>query len=185
MRGTKMKNLVKTICLTAVALVLFSACEKEEDNGIQDNSVEGVYTGTLTEVGTKSANAFAGSKAEATAKVTKVGENEIRVNCYTSDFDTTFLLNYYEHHDSAYVCFTGEDFEEMYGHMLGGGHMMGGMMGDISNGETEWMHHMDDEHQEGDEHFGGFDMGNHSFSYSFRMNPDDNSDDLFFQGTKQ
>ncbi len=37
------------------------------------------------------------------------------------------------------------------------------------DGETEWQHHMDDEHQPGDEHFGGFDMGNHSFGYSFQM----------------
>ncbi|SFF08509.1 hypothetical protein [Thermophagus xiamenensis] len=93
-------------------------------------------------------------------------------------------MNYYQHHDSAYVCDTGNDFEEMYGHMLGNGHA-GGMMDDMYNGETQWMHHKSEEHDEDDEHFGGFDMGNHSFSYTFRMNPDDNSDDLHFQGIKQ
>jgi hypothetical protein len=56
----------------------------------------------------------------------------------------------------------------MYGHMLGEGHN-GGMMDDMHESETEWMHHMDEEHDEGDGHFGGFDMGNHSFSYTFQM----------------
>ena len=178
-----MKNLVKTGWMIAAVMLLFAACEKEESDELQDNSVEGTYTGTLTEEGTKSANGISGSMAEATAEVTVVGENEIQVNCYTADFDTTFMLNYYEHHDSAYVCFTGERFEEMYGHMLGGGHMMGGgMMGDISNGETQWQHHMGDEHDENDEHFGGFNMEDHSFSYTFEM---PHGNDLMFRGTKQ
>ncbi len=180
-----MKNLLNKGLMIAAALLLLAACEKEEGEEIQDNSVEGIYTGTLSEEGTKSANGFSESMAEATAEVTIVGENEIQVNCYTSDFDTTFMLNYYEHQDSAYVCFTGEDFEEMYGHMLGGGHMMGGMMGDINNGETEWMHHMDDEHDENDEHFGGFNMDDHTFSYTFRMMNGENPYELHFQGSKQ
>ncbi|MEX0980741.1 MAG: hypothetical protein WD577_04675 [Bacteroidales bacterium] len=177
-----MKKLVKTEWLVASALVLFAACEKEE--GLQDNLVEGTYTGTLTGEGTKSAGGIAENMAEATAHVIIVGENEIQVNCYTSDFDTTFMLNYYEHHDSAYVCFTGDNFKEMYGHMLGSGHMMGGMMGDITNGETEWMHHMGDEHNEGDEHYGGFDMMNHTFGYRFQMMDGDSSYWVNFHGAK-
>lgn len=189
-----MKNLLKKGWIVAAAILLFAACEKEEE-GIQDNSIEGVYTGTLTEIGTKSANGISEGAEEATAEVTIVGENEIQINCYTSDFDTTFMLNYYGHHDSAYVCFTGERFEEMYGHMLGHGHMMGGgmmggatmgdMMGDIGEGETEWMHHMNEEHDEGDEHFGGFNMDDHTFSYTFSMMDGDNHYNLMFQGTKQ
>lgn len=181
----KMKNLVKTGLMVAAAVVLFAACEKEESGEDFEKTVEGIYTGTLTEEGTKSANGIAEGMVEATAEVTLTGENEIQVNCYTSDFDTTFMLNYYEHHDSAYVCFTGERFEEMYGHMLGGGHMMGGMMGDIGNGETQWMHHMDEEHDEDDEHFGGFDMDDHTFSYTFRMMNEGNPYGLHFQGSKQ
>ena len=182
----KMKNLLNKGLMIAAAMLLLAACEKEESEGIQDNSVEGIYTGTLTEEGTKSANGFSESMAEAAAEVTIVGENEIQVNCYTSDFDTTFMLNYYDHQDSAYVCFTGERFEEMYGHMLGRGHMMGGgMMGDIQNGETEWQHHMDEEHDDNDEHFGGFNMDDHTFSYTFRMMGEDSPYNLMFQGSKQ
>ncbi|HKJ79238.1 MAG TPA: hypothetical protein VKA10_06870, partial [Prolixibacteraceae bacterium] len=181
------KNLLKTGWMIAAALLLLAACEKEESNEeVQDNSIEGIYTGTLSEEGTKSANGFSESMAEATAEVSIVGENEIQVNCYTSDFDTTFMLNYYEHQDNAFVCFTGERFEEMYGHMLGRGHMMGGgMMGDIQNGETEWQHHMDEEHNEGDEHFGGFDMDHHTFTYTFNMMDGDSPYNLMFQGSKQ
>lgn len=171
--------------MLAAAVVLFAACEKEEAEEVMDNLVEGIYTGTLTEEGTKSVNAFAGTQAEATAEVTIVGENEIQVNCYTSDFDTTFMLNYYEHQDSSYVCFTGERFEEMYGHMLGGGHMMGGMMGDIGEGETEWQHHMDEEHDEDDEHFGGFNMNHHTFSYTFHINGKDEPYYMHFEGVKE
>jgi hypothetical protein len=57
----------------------------------------------------------------------------------------------------------------MYGHMLGQGHMMGGMMGDKNSNQSEWGHHLEDEHQQGEEHFGGFDMGNHSFNYAIKM----------------
>jgi len=185
-RNLKMKKVVKTIWFAAAALVLFTACEKEESvEEIQEKSVDGVYTGTLTEEGTINATGITESMAEATAEVTIVGENEIQVNCYTSDFDTTFMLNYYEHNDSAYVCFTGDRFEEMYGHMLGNGHMMGGMMGDIENDETEWMHHMNDEHEEGDEHFGGFNMDNHTFLYTFQMNEEHEPYYLHFEGSKQ
>jgi hypothetical protein len=78
------------------------------------------------------------------------------------------------------VCLTGDDFEHMYGHKYGEGHMSGGMMDDMQNEETEWMHHMNDEHIDGDEHFGGFDMMQHSFGYKFEMN----NLDFHFQGTK-
>lgn len=120
----------------------------------------------------------------ATTEVTITGKNEVQLHCYSENFDTTFVMNYYAHNDSVYVCYTGEAFEEMYGHMLGNGHM-GGMMDDMHNGETEWMHHMDEEHEDGDEHYGGFDMMSHSFSYTFIMNPDNASDDIHFEGTKQ
>lgn len=180
-----MRNLIKTVWMVITALLLFAACAKEEGEEIQDRTVEGVYSGTLTEVGTKSATAHVGNMEAATSKVTIVGENEIQVHCYTNDFDTTFMLNYFEHNDSAYVCLTGEHFEERYGHMLGGGHMMGGMMGDIRSGETEWQHHMDDEHTEGDEHFGGFDTNHHAFTYTFRMMDGEHHYSLRFEGSKQ
>jgi hypothetical protein len=175
-----MKHLIKFSGIVVVLLVLLTACKKEETN---EPVIEGIYEGTLTGLQTKSTERVAESKT-ATSKITITGENKIQVHCYSDGFDTTFVMNYYLDNDSAYVCFTGDDFEEMYGHMPGDGHM-GGMMDDMHDGETEWMHHMNDEHDEDDEHFGGFDMANHSFSYTFQMNRSDSSDDLHFQGIKK
>lgn len=170
-----MKHLVKFSGIAVVLLVLFTACQKEKTN---EQDFEGIYQGTLTSLQSNS-----GSKS-ATSEISFIDENEIQVHCYSEGFDTTFIVNYYHHNDSAYVCYSGDDFEEMYGHRLGMGHM-GGMMDDMKDGETEWMHHMDEEHVEGDDHFGGFDMANHRFSYTFQMNSDDSSDDLHFEGTKK
>ncbi|WKK75912.1 hypothetical protein QYS49_00055 [Marivirga salinae] len=176
-----MRYSVKLSGIAVMLLVLITACEKEEINEANP-PVDGIYEGTLSSSQSKTAGAAETSSA--TAEITISGENEIRVHCYSDSFDSTFVMNYYHHNDSVYVCLTGDDFEEMYGHKLGGGHH-GGMMDDIHKGETEWMHHMSEEHDDSDEHFGGFDMTNHSFSYTFKMNMSDSSEDLHFQGTKQ
>lgn len=175
-----MKHLLKISGVAVALLVLLTACDKNETN---TPTVNGTYEGTLSGLQSKSPGGLTASEP-ATAEITVTSENQIRVDCYSDSFDTTFMMNYYMDNDSAYVCYTGDDFEEMYGHMLGEGHN-GGMMDDMHNGETEWMHHMDEEHDDGDEHFGGFDMDNHSFSYTFQMNSTDSSDDLQFQGIKQ
>jgi hypothetical protein len=93
-------------------------------------------------------------------------------------------MNFYNHNNRVYLCNTGDDFEEMYAHMPGSGHL-GGMMDDMHVGETQWIHQMNKEHNDGDEHFGGFDMANYSLLYTFQMNRSDSSDDLYFQGVKQ
>ncbi len=175
----------KIILLFASALIVagFTACNKSEE-ALPDNSIEGTYAGTLTTDGLKSANGIMPGSTSATADVTQTGDGEVQVHCYSDELDTTFMLDYFDDHDSVMVCLTGEAFEEMYGHMMGEGHMMGGMMGDISEGETEWQHHMYDEHQPGDEHFGGFDMANHTFGYHFQMMDGNDPYMLDFQGTK-
>lgn len=163
----------KILLVAILALSIMNACDNDDDANI--DSLEGTYVGTITiENNLK-------STFEATAEVTKISNEQIQVHCFGSEFDTTFMLNYFEHNDSIMVCLTGDDFEHMYGHRYGQGHMSGGMMGDIRNGETKWMHHMSDEHKEGDEHFGGFDMMNHSFDYAFKLT----NHDYHFQGIKE
>lgn len=170
-----MKNVFKILLSAATAVVLFTACNKSDETVI-DNSIEGRYIGTLTNDGFKSTSA--------TAEVTKTGDEEIEVHCFSDELDTTFMLNYYENHDSVMVCLEGDAFQEMYGHMLGQGHMMGGMMSDINAGENEWMHHLSDEHHAGDEHFGGFDSMSHTFGYWFQMMENGETYKYSFQGTK-
>jgi hypothetical protein len=81
-------------------------------------------------------------------------------NCYGDEIDTTFMLNYCQYNDSGLICLTEDDFEDREGHMLGESHMGDSTMSDIGINEMERMHHMSDEQDGGDEHFGGFDMHN-------------------------
>ena len=178
-----MKTKIKLLFAGALIVAGFTACNKSEE-ALPDNSIEGRYVGTLTTETLKSATGVMPGSTGATVDVTKTGDGEIEVHCYNDELDTTFMLNYFENHDSVMVCITDDAFEEMYGHMMGEGHMGGGMMGDIEEGETEWQHHMDDEHQPGDEHFGGFDREHHSFGYSFQMMEGSSSYMFSFQGSK-
>ena len=165
-----MRNLIKILSISVV-LTLFS-CENNDD--LNPNEIEGTYKGTIiTDISSK----FSTSKTEnsATAIVRKVGD-KIEVHCYDGDFDTTVLLDTYIDNDNIMVCLTGNDFEVMYGHMLSQGHMNGNMQ----NNGTEWMQHLNLEHQTGDKHFGGFDMQHHSFKYTFMIH----DMEYHFQGIK-
>ena len=165
-----------TALLSVVAILLFFSCEKSDQ--LKYNDVTGTYVGTLTSnlVNRSSVNAV---PEAATVVVSNVGD-QIQVHCFTENFDTTIMLDTYNHNDSVMVCLTGDEFENTYGHTLRQGQMNGGMMGDMQNNETEWMHHLNDEHQDGDEHFGGFDLQHHAFDYTFRMSNSANH----FQGVK-
>ena len=168
----------------AVVLIGFTACEKTENLDVND--IEGVYEGTFSVSSSLKSALFESSEGNyGSAEVSLLSNNQIQIHCLGVDIDTTFMLDYYEHNDSVMVCLTGEDFENMYGHMLGEGHMMGGMMGDRNNGDTEWMHHMDDEHEDGDEHFGGFNMQEGTFTYSFQMMEGSTPYYLKFHGVKE
>jgi len=181
----KMKKSVITAGLTlAVVLMGFTSCEKSDDPASIE--IEGEYIGSFSSSSSlKSTSAGNLDEDPGTAVVSMMGDMQIEVHCFGEEIDTIFMLDYYNHNDSVMVCLTGDDFTNMYGHMLGDGHMSGGMMGDISDGESEWMHHMDDEHTNGDEHFGGFDMRDHSFTYTFEMMDGSTPYYLKFHGVKQ
>ncbi len=179
-----MKNGMKFGIMVVLTSLVIASCEKEDN--FSSKSIEGTYVGTLTvDEALKSVVGLTDGDYEATAEVTHMGEGLLEIHFYGNDLDTTFMLNYYAQNDSLMVCLTGDEFENQYGHMLGQGHMSGGMMGDKIKGETEWMHHMSDEHDDGEEHFGGFDMNMHTFSYRFMMMDDNNPYFLNFQGQKK
>ncbi len=150
----------------------FFACDNNND--IISNDITGTYIGTITSdiasksVATKSNNT-------ATAIVSKVGD-KIEVHCFDDNFDETIILDTYHYNDSIMVCLTGNDFNNMYGHMMG----QGSMNENMHHSGSEWMQHLNNEHEDSDEHFGGFDMQHHSFNYTFRMS----NGDFHFQGTK-
>lgn len=183
MKKMRLKMIVAGAALAIVGIG-FTSCEKTDD--LKVNDIEGVYTGTFSiSSSLKSAPLDGGEGDHGTAEVSMMGENQIEIHCFGEEIDTTFMLDYYEHNDSVMVCLNGDDFENMYGHMLGEGHMGGGMMGDRQIGETQWMHHMNDEHENGDEHFGGFDMQDGSFTYSFQMMDGSSPYYMKFHGVKE
>lgn len=175
-----MKKLIKIFAFSFIATLAIYGCNKSDDS--TDNSIEGTYAGTLT---TKSATGTITGSSSATAEISKTGETLIQVHCFGTGIDTTFVLNYYDDNDSVFVCLTGIDFQNTYGHMMGQGHMMGGMMGDIKPGQTQWQHHMADEHKPGDVHFGGFNMMDHSFGYTFHKYVGGNHMIMEFEGVKK
>lgn len=179
-----MKRLKVVSILAAAILISATACEKDSQN--ENNSPAGTYIGTFTHGDENiSGKTTSDEPSEAIAdEVRLIDGRQMQVHWTGHGTDTTMVLNYYAHQDSVMVCLTGDAFENQYGHMLGEGHMEGGHMNDMHDGETEWIHHMTDEHVQGDEHFGGFDMHDHTFSYRFEVMNNDTSVILFFQGEK-
>jgi len=171
-----MKNTKLILAMIASTLLVFTACEKSEV--LLDNAIDGTYIGSITSGnGTKSTAALAHGDHDATADITNLGDGQIMVHCYGSELDTTFMLNYYHNNDSVNVCLTGEAFEQMYGHMMG----QGGMMNGSTSGNLEWMNHMNTNHSDGDEHFGGFDLTKSTFGYTIT----NEVGEYHFQGKKQ
>ena len=177
----KNNNLIGLIL--SAAIFLGASCERSDDP--VTGEIDGTYVGIFTESSSLKSALINEGGAHGTAEVVMTGENQIRVHCFGEEIDTTFLLDYYEHIDSIMVCLSGHDFASEYGHLPGEGHMSGGMMGDMQGGETSWMHHMNDEHLEGDEHFGGFNLQDGTFAYTFRMMENSTLYYLKFHGTKE
>jgi len=177
----KTKNYIKILLFAFAGTFVFSACQKDEK--AVNKSVAGTYIGSFTTSSTlKSATTTTGNMMD-TAIVKLINNGQINVHCFGNDLDSTFILNTFHNGDSLMVCLNGQDFDNEYGHMMGSGSMMGGGM--MGNNSTEWGQHMNGEHQVGDNHFGGFDMQNGTFSYSFKMMAGSSTNYKKFQGTKK
>ncbi|WP_421917889.1 hypothetical protein [Marinifilum sp.] len=166
----------KLVMFLIIVVSFLMSCSDSSDS--EFNDISGTYIGTIAiSNNLKSSNDLNGSDA---TTIVQFQGDQIEVHCFGEALDTTLILDYYHHRDSVFVCHTGEEFENLYGHMKGQGHMSGGMMDDMHDDETEWMHHLNDEHELNDEHFGGFDLQKHSFSFLFKME----DGDYLFSGTK-
>jgi len=178
-----MKTHVRIIIIAVLTIVLDSACSTREDTTVK--TIEGTYFGSFTTEASKNLPVTLAGNTTANAIVKSKGDGQIEVHCYGDELDTTLLLDYYENNDSIMVCLTGNQYENSYTHMPGQGHMSGGMMGNRVKGETQWMHHLREEHQPGDEHFGGFDTKNNTLGLTFKMIKGELPYYLKFQGVKQ
>jgi hypothetical protein len=179
----KMKNNLNAWLIVLVGILAFGGCKKSDQ--VVNQSIEGTYVGSFTTSGTpKNAQIASVSNAKGTAVVNQINDKQIQVHCFGDAIDSTFILNMYQYGDSMKVCLDGNNFEKEYGHMMGMGSMMGGtsMMG---NNSTEWAQHMNKEHKAGDVHFGGFNLSNQMFGYTFRQKIGSSISYLKFQGNKQ
>ena len=178
----KTNNYLKLLLFAFVGTFVFGGCQKDEKTLSQ--SVEGTYIGSFTTTSTLKSATIANVNRMDTAIVKLINNGQVNVHCFGNDLDSTFILNTFHNGDSLMVCLTGSSFEHEYGHMMGQGTMMGSgnMMG---NNSTEWGQHMNGEQKVGDNHFGGFNMQNGTFGYSFKMMTGGTTNYKKFQGTKK
>lgn len=179
-----MKKLRILTLMGVAVLIGLNSCQESDDLSVP--TIEGTYKGSLAyDSNLKSTLGDGIGSSDATAEISDLGDGQIEVHCFSEILDTTFVLNYYEDNNMVMVCLDGAAFESTYGHMMG----MGGMHGDNNhNGETmhnnnssEWNDHMNRDHNDGDEHFGGFNMTDHTFDYTMQTE----LGDYHFQGTKR
>lgn len=151
----KTKILNSSILIIIIAFAI-SSCEKQDSNNPPNlaSEVTGTYKGSFTPSDQPD------KSEDAILVVTKVDDHLINIDLMSEYMDTTFMMNLYDHTDSIMVCFTGDRFNEEYGHHLEEGHHM---MGD--GNDWGWMHHIEEQHDGGDDHFGGFDMNHNTFLY--------------------
>lgn len=147
-------------------LLMYTSCKKDDPQS-KDLTINivGTYTGTLNGTGLK-------NTVDASSVISRIDNALIHIHCYSTVLDTTFSMELFEYGDSLMVCNIGNDFTMHYGHeRMNGHHMM-----DDSEAHS-WMHHLDENHQAGDYHFGGFNIIAHSFNYRFVFS--DNSEQVF------
>jgi hypothetical protein len=171
-------NKIITVLISALFVLTIISCSNNDESTNRDylDNITGTYTGEFN-----SENTLAKTTGTAgTADITLTNNNQLQIHCYGETMDTTIIMYAFQNGDSVMICNSGEDFYNEYGHMENGYHMM-----DMGMNQTDWMHHMQDEHQDGDEHYGGFNMQNHSFHYAFKMMENDTVYMNEFNGMKQ
>lgn len=170
-----MKNHFFVTSLIAMMLLLSYSCNKENEkaSAIDFNKVTGIYTGTFDEVnGLKISNS-------ATTEIRHIGGIQLEIHCYGELLDTTFIMDCYPHQDSIMLCATGNQFQHEYGHNKGEHHG-----NHHSNTDSDWMHHLGDDHDNNDKHYGGFDLIHHRFGYTFRIPQNGTHTYIKFEGTR-
>ena len=173
-----MKNqAIRILAVFIIVPLIFVACSKDDDENPDSQKLSQAVTGTYK--GSIISSNDPANPHDAVITVTETDENTVHLNLVSDMLDTSFMLNLYVHGDSVMTCFTEGEFYEHYGHNLDEDHhMMGG------DDNMNWEHHIDEQHEPGDEHYGGFNMNHHSFSY--RIIPGGQNDTFYqFEGDKE
>lgn len=168
-------NFLAVLAFSATMLMVTSCNKTDEFPTAIDyiNEITGSYEGTLT-----SNNLKIGGET-AYAEIRHLNGIELEIHCYGDLLDTTFVMEIYANNDSVMLCATDGDFEHLYGHSQGEYHMS-----HHGNNQSEWTHHMADNHSAGEQHYGGFHISNHSFNYRFIINKDLSSEIITFEGIR-
>lgn len=163
-----------------VATVFAVSCKKTDtnpNNVILSNEVVGDYTGQLK-------NSQTNQPAPATLSVTPINDSMVSIHCISDSFDTTVNMMLYSNNDSVMTCFTGQDFENEYGHSLDNHNFCNskpqGWHSGWENGHDNWWggqnmmnnawnNHMNTQHEQGDQHFGGFYPSTNSCNFTFNV----------------
>lgn len=171
MKAVALKTFIKAFLLS---MIMVSCAKNNLNSRGYLNEVSGTYKGQFISTDTN----YQG--IQATADISKTENDQLLIHCYGNPIDTSFLLDAFENGDSVMVCETGNDFYHEYGHSGNGYHMM-----DMRMGESEWMHHLHDNHQPGDIHYGGFDLKHHSFNYRLKIKNGIDYEFVEFNGSLQ
>ncbi|WP_430971581.1 hypothetical protein [Sunxiuqinia rutila] len=200
-----MKNTKVIFLMVAVVGFLFYSCNKEEETPLDNtlaSSVIGTYTGTLKSTATN-------QSSPATLNVTLINDSLVSMHCLSYNFDSTFTMQLYQNYDSIMVCHTGQEFYNEYGHnrnnydfctnrqsgwennaWMNDGNCWGNMNQGWGNSNwagtdqwNAWTNHMNTQHNQNDNHFGGFNPNMNSCIYKFSI---ENSSNYLkvFEGVK-
>ncbi|MCF6364816.1 MAG: hypothetical protein L3J35_01295 [Bacteroidales bacterium] len=152
----------KILSITAIIAMSVAIVSCDKNNQIKDLTIDivGSYTGTVT------SNNKAGV-SDATADITRTDDNQIEIHCYGSEIDTTFIQRLFEDGDMIQMCTVGNDFYNEYGHDMTDQSEHHNMMKDSEG--MSWAHHMDEEHENGDEHYGLYNSNSNVFTYTFKI----------------
>ena len=170
----KRLNFIPVVLVALVTFVL-TACEKNNNSGVNTNSLSdlaGIYYGEFTPV------SGGGDVSPGKVEVENTDNADLSVHCLGNGLDTTIIVNAYDDGDSIMVCDTSIDFNDDYHRMQSGSNMMSM----ANNDETDWMQHMNDAPDSSNIRFGGFDMTNNSFFCDITTA---DGDSLRFTGSKK
>ncbi|MDA3843880.1 MAG: hypothetical protein PF588_05875 [Candidatus Kapabacteria bacterium] len=166
---------ISIAALIVTLMLITTSCMEQitpADNVDLTENIVGNYSGTMIKTSSS------GDDVSATANIAKITNSSIEISFHCELLDTMITFDLYDNRDSIMVCLTGDDFDNHYGHSKSGMHHM-----DDDDDMNDWGHHMDDDHQTGDHHFGGFEMNNHTFYYSF-WDDSQNKEIFRFEGMK-
>ncbi len=191
-----MKKISRILFLTFVAsALLFAACSKNNTTptGSLAGSVQGTYSGQLKDSRTN-------QTGTATLTVTAQNDSVVTMQCTGSQFDTTLTVMLYQDYDTIMPCLTGQDFYNQYGRYLNSRNFCTSKSNNWNSGNwgsnnntwwgngkdqwNAWTNHMNTQHQPGDQHFGMFNPGVDSCTYTFQVSTGDSLYYQTFSGVK-